>query len=367
MSFFERFFYDRYIAIIIFVIIVFFYLTFYYYQKVKLLRVAKTLERKILSRLIRSIEKPLSKNEIISNFDDLKYLDRILHRKSIFHDSYIDVIYLSRLINEILNKQLNICMKKFNEQINILLADNFAKILKENLIEYTKILDNDISQTSEKVIDVQHIIREISHSLNTPLAQIEAIVLRLQDEYPKKIHPNLYESLIRIGSAVNLCKSTIYAFRELVKIVEPSREVWEPRSIKQNIEDALKIYTLKHKKRVEFKVQLPEKIDGYSINYITAILLPIVENAVEAVNENGRIVIDAHKQDNKLQLIIKNTLTSHMPRPKEDIFRPGFTTKEDHEGMGLSIVKDLLCSVQGTITYNIRGTTISFSISLPIK
>jgi sensor histidine kinase regulating citrate/malate metabolism len=61
--------------------------------------------------------------------------------------------------------------------------------------------------------------------------------------------------------------------------------------------------------------------------------------------------------------MVRNTPKS-LPKSNE-IYDEGFTTKNNHDGLGFSIVKHLLTSQAGSsITHKIDGKTITFTITL---
>ncbi len=127
--------------------------------------------------------------------------------------------------------------------------------------------------------------REISHSLNTPLAQIEAAALTLKGLRSGDISAQLS----RILEGVSVCKSFLYAFRGLSQVAATSSG-WFPASLLQAVKSAATVYIDREGAAVEVVADLPDEIEGYNNNYVLALVLPLLENAVEA-GPVGRITI----------------------------------------------------------------------------
>jgi signal transduction histidine kinase len=205
------------------------------------------------------------------------------------------------------------------------------------------------------------LIRELSHALNTPLSQVEAAALTLiAGGNPSE--SELKSRLKTIRDGVDICKSILTSFREVI-LSTKAATAWAPESLSASVESAIRFYPDLNKKQLSAKVDLPQEIQGYSTNYILSLLLPLIENAVEAATEGTEISITARKQENKSELLVANA--AKQP-PEGDIYLDGFTTKTGHSGTGLSIVMHLLSSVSGaSLTHEVRGTEITFKIELP--
>lgn len=213
------------------------------------------------------------------------------------------------------------------------------------------------SETSDAPVQL---IRELSHSLNTPLSQIEvsaSVALSTLDN-----RTELEKSIHSISDSVQVCKAFLGAFRELV-ISAPSA-VWNPNSIEDAIKSAAKIYASSQKKEFTYKFELPAAIDGYSNNYISSLILPILENAIESGKKGTQITIEYSNKEEVDYITVTNEPESE-PGGNE-IYEQGFTTKKDHEGTGLTSVKHLLSAIRGAnLEHKFESRLATFKISIP--
>ncbi|HHD2753949.1 TPA: sensor histidine kinase [Clostridium perfringens] len=96
----------------------------------------------------------------------------------------------------------------------------------------------------------------------------------------------------------------------------------------------------------------------------------ILRNAVEVLNGNGLIKINTYYNFNYFVLKIQNNGPKIPSEILDKIFNNGFTTKENREnnnGFGLAIVKELVESYNGKIIVNSNNKHTEFIVHLPIN
>lgn len=211
--------------------------------------------------------------------------------------------------------------------------------------------------------DEASITREIAHSLNTPLAQIEAGVLSMRgtsDEQRRKLDGIL--------DGVRICKSFLAAFREVATLTRDSH-AWSPDSLRAALRAAAAVYADRGGRRPAMEVQMPDSVPGYSNNFVMAVLLPLLENAVEAVPVTGTVSVHGEPIGDIFRLSVSNSLSesnnsaeSTLP---DDIYRVGYTTKRGHDGLGLPAVCHLLGGRDARISHWVEDGQAMFTIDLP--
>lgn len=201
------------------------------------------------------------------------------------------------------------------------------------------------------------IIREIAHSLNTPLAQIEASVLSMRgttDEQRRKLEGIL--------DGVRVSKSFLTAFHEVGTLTLDS-QAWSPDSLCEALRAAARIYAERRGREARIDVQMPDSVPGYSNSYVMAILLPLLENALEAVPTTGTVHVQGEPVGDSFRLCVCNdSAESALPA---DIYSEGYTTKEGHDGLGLPTVRRLLTSREAHLRHQVEAGKAIFTIDLP--
>jgi len=284
---------------------------------------------------------------------DMKREDMYRYRMN-SHREESEYNYLPKIVEEIpylIEKAINNSQKQYQYELRKIIDSNFVNI-------NSKI--SNINTKDETNLLSKQLIREISHSLNTPFSLIEVTV---DNTLKEESTATIKDSLLTIKSSINICKSFMASFRELV-LIASSSNVWNPDSLVGSIRSAFGMYRQKNNSVDNFIVRnLPEKINGFTNNYILSLLLPLLENAIESAVSKSNIEISYEKQENVIKLIVTNTPTS-LPKTNE-IYESGFTTKKNHEGLGLSTVKHLLESQHNSkLEHIIKDKNLSFIITL---
>ena len=114
-------------------------------------------------------------------------------------------------------------------------------------------------------------------------------------------------------------------------------------------------------------------LDG---DLIRQIILNLLKNAVEAMPQGGNITIKTIGRNgsngnidptgaSEAQIIISDDGPGIPDEIKAGLFQPFSTSKEGHEGLGLSIVDNLVKQLNGSITCESQSTGTRFAIGLP--
>lgn len=116
--------------------------------------------------------------------------------------------------------------------------------------------------------------------------------------------------------------------------------------------------------KCDFKLVIMEEIELYRI------ISNIVNNAIRAMNGKGIIIAKTYEYSGNIIIKIENNGPKIEEKHLDDIFKSGFTTKDNNDkshGFGLHIVKNLVESYKGKISVKSTDTSTQFKIVLPIK
>ena len=105
---------------------------------------------------------------------------------------------------------------------------------------------------------------------------------------------------------------------------------------------------------------------------LLAILNNITANAIEAIDEDGRIELRIIEQGEMIHFAIQDTGKGIAEEDLGIIFEPGFTTKFNQQGVaatgiGLSHVKEIVQMLQGEIYIERPILGATFHIKIPRK
>lgn len=239
------------------------------------------------------------------------------------------------------------------------------------------LLDADLMQTS-KMAALGRLAAGIAHEINNPLAVIQEKAGWIQDlleEEDVQKSENFKEfeaALEKIQQHVDRARNVTHRFLGFARRMEP---VQHPVNLNKVVQETLTFLENEARHRnitiqLDLEEGLPDVVsDGAQIQQV---LLNIVNNAIDAVERDGRVFIRSYFEKNLEQVIVEVQDTG--PGVPEEIldkiFDPFFTTKKlgSGTGLGLSICHSIMTKLGGRIEVRngTQGGAI-FVMNLPLR
>ncbi|MCW6049071.1 response regulator [Microcoleus sp. A2-C5] len=142
-------------------------------------------------------------------------------------------------------------------------------------------------------------------------------------------------------------------------------------NITEGIETVLTLYQNQLKQGVEIVRNYQDPLPAVLCypDELNQVWTNLIHNALQAMDNQGTLTIDAFQQDTNVVVKITDTGNGISPEILPKIFEPFFTTKPAGEGsgLGLDIVKKIIGKHQGKIDVeSVLGNT-AFTVSLPMN
>lgn len=103
----------------------------------------------------------------------------------------------------------------------------------------------------------------------------------------------------------------------------------------------------------------------------SSLLGNLIDNALEAVEDKTgscrQVKVKMTCEHGAYVIIISNTGDPIVPEIRATIFKPDFTTKKGHSGLGLPIVKDIVTKHRGSIEISSGTGETTFTVTIPFK
>jgi signal transduction histidine kinase len=119
----------------------------------------------------------------------------------------------------------------------------------------------------------------------------------------------------------------------------------------------------------EIEIEFNSTYDSPSLFDPDLIKLPFMNflsNAVEAIGEKGRIVVQVKEDGGHVQVVFADNGMGMNEETRKNIFNPFFTTKDKGVGLGLFIAHNIIKAHHGYIEVeSAEGKGSSFVICLP--
>jgi len=257
------------------------------------------------------------------------------------------------------------------------------KALEEQVQEYTNKLKLLVDERTERIRELEkqrleseklaatgRMAARIAHEINNPLGFIRTAFRLVSRSIPEQDRHYRYVNTIekeieRIAKIVH----------QMLDLHRPNQESPQKFRFDETITEILVLLKSEsHERQVSFELEAERARDLITLpeNMLRQIIYNIVLNAVEASPPDGVIRITAAIADQQLHVAVADQGPGISEEVGSRIFEPFFTTKSQSTtggmGLGLSICKNLVEAMQGTITYESKpaGGTV-FKIALALK
>ena len=207
----------------------------------------------------------------------------------------------------------------------------------------------------------------IAHEIRNPLGIIRnhSYILRMYNGENQTIK----SSLNYIDQAVERARKII---DNLLNFSRISGEREEETNVYKFIENILELQgKIMQKNNINYEIDCKQElrivINQESLKHI---LINLISNAIDAIDENGKIVVKAQVEEDKFLLECIDTGVGISKEDLDRIFNPFYTTKAPGKGtgLGLYIVYNEVKKLKGDISVESQvGKGARFSIMIPIN
>lgn len=214
----------------------------------------------------------------------------------------------------------------------------------------------------------------VAHEIRNPLGGIVGAIEIISKDFPKdhpdrEIMDDLRQEVRRIEKVLN----------DLLTYARPKAPQYGMVDLKETVAHTLQFARQQiGSKNVEFSIQIPSPLPQFRMDpeQLHQVLLNLVLNGIQAMDEEGRITIQARVQPgsgapnrpHQVEIAVSDTGRGMSREQLEKIFRPFYTTKQGGTGLGLSLCRRIISQNGGTLTAESEINKGSrFIIRLPMR
>ena len=275
--------------------------------------------------------------------------------------------YVTRSIETIRLKINQTGLLKKNEKI---LLKNATKEIDSLVNSYNKMID-DLEDSAEKLAKNereqawQEMARQVAHEIKNPLTPMRLTVQSFQmtsslesNDEKNKLNDFCDTLIEQIDTMSNVATS----FSDFATLPKTQLE-------KSDIIDATKkVVEIFEQNNIDFQSSKESIVIKLDKEQWIRVMTNLIKNSIQAIpsEREPKIKVEITDSTNSVKIIVKDNGIGVLEENKEKIFEPKFTTKTDGMGLGLGIVKNIINSHRGKISYKSKpkkGT--KFTISLP--
>jgi len=224
-------------------------------------------------------------------------------------------------------------------------------------------------ERQQRVTAMGELASGVAHEIRNPLNTIGTIVQQLDKDFEPVSEKEEYHELAGlVYNEVKRINETVQDFLRFSRPEPVQPSLFPLKDLFSQLEMQYK--SVMETQQIKFDIHLNWQGDVLWDNkQIKQVFINIIQNAMEAVEQNGTISILANSEnEQQLEIQIKDDGPGMPDDISANIFNLYFTTKAKGTGIGLSIVQRIIYEHGGIISVNSEpGNGTTFIIKLPIK
>ena len=278
--------------------------------------------------------------------------------------------YVTRPLQFIRENLSQVKLGKTNQKIDWYRNDEIGNLVKE----YNRMIDEleisaELLAKDERESAWREMAKQVAHEIKNPLTPMKLSVQYLQKAYKDRVDDweerldGFTNTMIEQIDSLSLIASE---FSDFAKLPSNNNSKIELNSF---IPDVVKLYKDFDKVKIKLNIQEQKMIIYADSKQMLRVFNNIIKNAIQSYNkdETAFIFIECVKEGSQAVIKVKDEGCGIPPEQQDKIFNPYFTTKTGGLGLGLAMVKNIVESFNGAVTFETQtnsGTT--FIIRLPL-
>ena len=275
-------------------------------------------------------------------------------------DECTDVSIVTLIKDE--RKYLNLNFTRNKDDVG---KDNYIIVIND-FTEARKLEEE--SKRREKLSAMGELASGVAHEIRNPINAIGMIAQRLDKEFKVEKDSEEYHSITSLlRSEVTRINKIITQFLSYAK---PLDVQLKKVNSKEFFDDIYRLFSEQAKLKGAQLKKLSDQSFEITIDpeLIKQSLMNLVQNAIDAVDKNGKVEINYFKKENNLIVEITDNGKGIPEKIKSKIFDLYYTTKPEGTGLGLSIVQKIIAEHKGTIeVLSEVDKYTKFKITIPQK
>ena len=260
--------------------------------------------------------------------------------------------YVTRSIETIRLKINQTGLLKKNEKI---LLKNATKEIDSLVNSYNKMID-DLEDSAEKLAKNereqawQEMARQVAHEIKNPLTPMRLTVQSfqrtssLESKQEKNKLNDFCDTLIEQIDTMSNVATSFSDFATLPKTQLEKSDIVDATKKAVEIFEQNNINFQSSKESIVIKLDKEQWI---------RVMTNLIKNSIQAIpsDREQNINVEISDSTNSVKIVVSDNGLGVLEKNKEKIFEPKFTTKTDGMGLGLGIVKNIINSHRGKISY----------------
>ncbi|MDG1730097.1 MAG: ATP-binding protein [Algibacter sp.] len=275
--------------------------------------------------------------------------------------------YITKSLKTISDKINTTRLEKRNKKIDV---DETSEEISTLVNSYNSMID-ELEESavqlakSEREQAWREMAKQVAHEIKNPLTPMRLTVQNFQRKFnpeDEKIHDKVDEYSKTLIQQIDTMSSIASAFSNFAKMPAQQNETLNVVKI---VKLALDIFNEDY---IFFTAEKEEIIAKFDRTQLIRVVTNLVKNAIQAMPEHQtpKIVINVGDNNGNVIITVSDNGSGVSEANKDKVFEPKFTTKTSGMGLGLAMVKNIVETYKGHISFvseKDKGTT--FKVIFP--
>jgi len=276
--------------------------------------------------------------------------------------------FITRSLKTISDKMNEIRLEKRNKKIQI---ESSSEEIETLVNSYNSMIDELEASavklaTSEREQAWREMAKQVAHEIKNPLTPMRLSVQSFQRKFnpeDENIHQKVEEYSNTLIQQIDTMSSIASAFSNFAKM--PAQKS-EQLNVVHIVKLALDIFNEHY---ITFNPESETIIAKFDRTQLIRVVTNLVKNSIQAIaldTRDPKIHVRVFAQHDSVMITVEDNGFGIAEDTKSKIFEPKFTTKSSGMGLGLAMVKNIIETYNGSITFTSQlGKGTTFTVAFP--
>ncbi|MEO1030134.1 MAG: ATP-binding protein [Bacteroidota bacterium] len=278
--------------------------------------------------------------------------------------------YITKSLKTISDKMNETRLEKRNKKIQI---ETSSEEIEALVNSYNSMIDELEASavklaTSEREQAWREMAKQVAHEIKNPLTPMRLSVQSFQRKFnpnDESIHQKVNEYSNTLIQQIDTMSSIASAFSNFAKM--PAQQS-EELDVVYIVRLALDIFNEHY---ISFEAEDKEVIAKFDRTQLIRVVTNLVMNGIQAMPKDKidpKIDVRVFVEGAEVKITVQDNGSGISEETKSKIFEPKFTTKTSGMGLGLAMVKNIVETFDGSITFTSKeGKGTTFTVAFPKK
>ncbi|MEL0455191.1 ATP-binding protein [Flavobacteriaceae bacterium SZ-1-7] len=275
--------------------------------------------------------------------------------------------YITKSLKTISDKINTTRLEKRNQKIDV---DDTSEEISTLVNSYNSMID-ELEESaiqlarSEREQAWREMAKQVAHEIKNPLTPMRLTVQNFQRKFnpnDENIHKKVDEYSKTLIQQIDTMSAIASAFSNFAKM--PAQQS-ETLNVVKIVKLALDIFNEDY---IVFQAESEEIIAKFDRSQLIRVVTNLVKNSIQAIPESQtpKIEIKVGTEAKSVFITVADNGVGVAEENKNKVFEPKFTTKTSGMGLGLAMVKNIVETYKGTISFDTeKGKGTTFKVTFP--